>query len=431
MSQKKRKRIPIGDWLNNNKFVAVLSLFLAVVIWLVVALQFSDRVEATLTDIPVTFDTTMTDKLGLQMFGQTDLSVTVTVTGKRHEISTAVLSQDDFLVSASTANVTSADRYTLPITVRAKDENRDIQIVSFSPASVDIYFDYNLTENFPVEVQIAAKDDQISADGYIEGEPLVSTAEVTVSGAAAEVQKIARVLAKVTLTQPLSETTKFEKTELAIVNENGGTVRSTYVQVADGMKDVTVTVPILKVTQIKPTVRFKNSPSYFLEHPISVICSPSGAVEAAVPTELLESTDSLALGTIDFSRIKTGPNTFEFQAQDIPNIRVLDDIDSFRVYFSIDGFQSRKFTIPADRIALSELPDDAAVSIPENTTLEVTVIGHAEELETLTADSLTATLDADALEADADAESLPVTISVTNTTSCWVSGSYTVPITIS
>ena len=431
MSQKKRKRIPIGDWLNNNKFVAVLSVFLAVVIWLVVALQFSDRMEATFTDIPVTFDTTMTDKLGLQMFGQTNLRATVTVTGKRHEISTAVLSQDDFLVTASTANVTSADKYTLPITVRPKDESKDIEIVSFSPASVDIYFDYNLTENYPVQVQIVAADDQIAADGYIEGEPLVSTAEVTVSGAAAEVQKIARVLAKVTLSQPLSQTTKFEKTELAIVNENGGTVRSTYVQVADGMKDVTVTVPILKVTKIKPTVRFKKTPSYFVEHPIAYICSPSGAVEAAVPTELLESTDSLSLGTIDFSRIKTGANTFEFRSQDIPNIRVLDDVDTFRVYFSIDGFQSRKFTIPAARIALSELPEDAAVSIPEDTTLEVTVIGHADELEALTEDRLTATLDADALEADSDAEALPVTVSVSGTTTCWVTGTYTVPITIS
>ena len=428
---RERKRIPIGKWLNNNKFVAVLSVFLAVVIWLVVVLQFSDRIESTFADIPVTFDTTMTDKLELQMFGQTDLSVTVTVAGKRHEISTAVLSKEDFIATASSANVSSAGKYTLSITVRPKDDNKDIEIISFSPKSVDIYFDYNLTENYPVQVQISAPDDQIAADGCIEGEPLVSTAEVTVSGAAAEVQKIDRVLAKVTLTEPLSETAKFENTALAIVNENGGIVRSTYVQVADGLSDVTVTVPILKVTQFTPSVRFKNSPSYFLEHPIDYICSPSGAVNAAMPTELLENADSLSLGTIDFSRIKTGTNSFEFRAQDIPNIRVLDDIDVFRVFFSIDGFQSRKFTITADRIALSELPEDSTVSIPEDTTLEVTVIGHADELETLTEDSLTATLDAAALEADADATTLPVSVNVGNTSSCWVTGSYSVPITVS
>ena len=182
---REQKHVPIGKWLNNNKFVAGLSLALAVVIWLVVALQMSNQMQATFSEIPVTFETTMTDKLDLKMFGQTGLSVNVTVSGKRYEISPAVLSNEDFLVTASTANVSSAGKYTLPITVRPKDANSDIQIVSFTPESVEVYFDYNLTENYPVEVQIEAPDDQVCAEGFVEGEPLVSTAEVTISGAAA------------------------------------------------------------------------------------------------------------------------------------------------------------------------------------------------------------------------------------------------------
>lgn len=425
-----QKHIPIGKWLNNNKFVAGLSVVLAVVIWLVVALQMSNQMQATFSDIPVTFETTMTDNLDLKMFGQTGLSVNVTVSGKRYEISSAVLSSEDFLVTASTANVSSAGKYTLPITVRPKDANTDIQIVSFTPESVDVYFDYSLTENYPVEVQISAPDDQVSADGFVEGEPLVSTAEVTISGAAAEVQKIARVIAKVSLDAPLSETTKFENTTLAIVNANGGIVRSTYVRVADDIQDVTVTVPILKVTQIRPTVRFKNQPSYFLEHPISYICSPSGPVNAAVSTELLDSTDSLSLGTIEFSSIKAGTNSFTFAADEIANVRVLDDVDSFRIYFSIDGFQTRRIKVPTDSVMFSALPDTVRAAVAEDT-MEVTVVGLANELDALTAEDISVSADVSALSDASGTVEVPVSVTVNNTTSCWISGSYTVPVVVS
>ena len=427
---RERKHVPIGKWLNNNKFVAGLSVALAVVIWLVVALQMSNQMQATFSEIPVTFETTMTDSLDLKMFGQTGLSVNVTVSGKRYEISSAVLSSEDFLVTASTANVSSAGKYTLPITVRPKDANTDVQIVSFTPESVEVYFDYSLTENYPVEVQITAPDDQISADGFVEGEPLVSTSEVTISGAAAEVQKIARVIAKVSLDAPLSETTKFENTTLAIVNANGGIVRSTYMHVADNVSDVTVTVPILKVTQIRPSVRFKNSPFYFREHPISYICSPSGPVNAAVSTELLDSTDSLSLGTIDFSQIKAGTNSFEFASDEIANVRVLDDVESFRVYFSVDGFQTRKIAVPTDSAIFSALPDAIRASIPEES-LEVTVIGLANELDALTAEDISVSADVSALSDTPGTVEVPVTVTVNNTTSCWVYGSYTVQVVVS
>ena len=58
---REQKHVSIGKWLNNDKFVAGLSLVLAVVIWLVVALQMSNQMQATFSEIPVTFETTMTD----------------------------------------------------------------------------------------------------------------------------------------------------------------------------------------------------------------------------------------------------------------------------------------------------------------------------------------------------------------------------------
>ena len=426
-----QKRFSIRRILGNNKIVLILSFVLAVVIWLVIAMQFSDPQEATFSDVPVTIDTTMSDSLELQMFGQKDLTVSVQVSGKRYDVSPFTLSQDDFIVTASTVNVSSAGKYSLPISVRTKDTSRDVEIVSFSPESVDVYFDYNLTESYPIEVQVKAPDEGIAAEGYVDGEPLVSSAEVTVSGAAAEIQKIAKVLAKVTLTEPLEQTAKFENVSLSIVNANGGIVRSAYVKVEDSITEVTVTVPIFKIMQFKPSVRFKNTPSYFTDHPVSYICAPSGAVNAAVSTELLESAESLSLGTIDFADIKTGTNVFTFRAQDIPNIRVLDDIEEFRVYFSMDGFQSRTFTLTGADISFTAVPRGVNVAVDENAQYTVTVVGLESEVQSLTKDSIIAAVDATGISAQDEPYALPITFSVSGTTGCWVSGRATADVTAS
>ena len=426
-----KKHFSIRRILGNNKIVLIFSFVLAIVIWLIVAMQFSDPQEATFSDVPVMIDKTMSDSLELQMFGQTDLTVSVLVSGKRYDVSPFTLSDDDFVATATTVNVSSAGKYSLPITVRLKDTTRDIEIVSFSPESVEVYFDYNLTESYPIEVQVNAPDDGIAAEGYVDGEPLVSSTEVTVSGAAAEIQKIAKVLAKVTLDEPLSQTAKYENVSLSIVNANGGIVRSAYVKVEDNITEVTVTLPIFKITQFKPSVRFKNTPSYFTDHPVPYICAPSGAVNAAVSTELLESTDSLSLGTIDFADIQAGSNVFRFNAQEIPNIRVLDDVDEFRVLISMDGFESRTFTLTGADIAFNALPSGVNAEIAEDAEYTVTVVGLANELQTLTADRITATVDAAGLTAKDEPYSLPVTFTVDGTTSCWVSGRITVDVTAS
>lgn len=420
----KKKKLTIGTVLNNNNYALIFSVIVAIILWLIVAMNFSDQQIATFGEIPVQIDTTMTQKLDLQMFGQTEFKVTVNVSGKRYEVSPAALSNEDFVVTASTVNVSSAGKYSLPITVRPKEGVRNVEIVSYSPETVDVYFDYNLTENYPVEVQLNSKDNLIAAKGFIDGEPILSTAEVTVSGAAAEVQKIARVVAKINITSPLTKTEKFSNVDLSILNQNGGIVRSAYVSVADGIQNVTVTVPIFKVMDFKPTVRFKNSPSFFLEHPISYSCQPFGTVNAAVSTELLSSAESLSLGTIDFSKINAGSNSFTFRTEDIANIRVLDDIDEFRVDFTLEGFQSKTMEVPRSNITINGLPRGRTVTPTGEDTFEITVIGSAKELELIKPDSIHITADASSVQPNATTAKLPLSFTIDGVVSSWIYGSY-------
>ena len=427
-----RDKISIDRILSNNKAALVISVVLAVVIWIVITIQFSTTQEITIQDVPVTIDTTMTDNLDLQIFGKTDYRVNLRVSGKRYEISSAVLSADSFQVTASAVNVSGNGKYTLPLNVKLKNSNNDVEIVSFSPETIDVFFDYSLTKNFPVEVEITPDNMDIAADGYICGDIIPSVAEVTVSGALSEMQKINKVLAKVTLDEPLTANKKFENTALAIVNADNGVIRSSYVHILDGITDVTVNVQILKVTSVTPSIYFKNQPSYFVEHPISLMWKPSGSVRAAVSTVLSDDTDSLSFGTIDFASIDLGVNSFTFKTSDIRNMHFLDEgIDQFTVWFTIEGFQTRTIQISGDAISFNNLPSDVSVSIPEDTQLELTVIGTQAELDSLTEENIIATVDVSGVQAGDGTTILPVNCIVDNTTTCWVSGLHTVAVATS
>ena len=65
----------------------------------------------------------------------------------------------------------------LPITVRLKDTSRNVEIVSFRPESVDVYFDYSLTESYPIEGGLSLKDRIAFPDDTIEAGMIAAQAD--------------------------------------------------------------------------------------------------------------------------------------------------------------------------------------------------------------------------------------------------------------
>ena len=425
----KIKRVSVAQLLNNNKIAFVISVVLAISLWAVVAVFFSEQQENIISDIPINIEVEeISDKLGLQSFGKTDYTVSVKVSGKRYEVSSAVLSKEDFIATASTANVSSAGKYSLPVSVELANPRSGIDIVSWSSYSVDVFFDYMLSESYAIEPVITA-DSKVAADGFIQGEPLMSVSTVTISGAATEIEKIHKVIAKVNIDEPLTQTGVFP-TAILPINENNGSVRSAYINIDGGVNETSITVPILKETKITPTVKFKNTPSYFINTPINYICTPSNDINAAVAAELVDSTKNLSIGSVDFSQIKPGMNRFSFKTDSIPNVRVLDEIDVIDVAFYIgDDFGEKMLTVNSDNLMLNGITEDVPLTVQEDFELNIKVIGLTEELEGITAQNIKVSADVSEITEGSGETQVPLTFTVENTTGTWVYGTYTVKIT--
>ena len=82
----KAKKLSLRQLFSNTKFLVVFSIVVAFIFWIVVALEYAPVVENEIKDIPVKIDmnNSVPDKLGLQIFGQSDYTINVTVRGNRY-----------------------------------------------------------------------------------------------------------------------------------------------------------------------------------------------------------------------------------------------------------------------------------------------------------------------------------------------------------
>ena len=100
-----KNKIKFNDLFYNDKFVLAFSFFIAVGIWLAVVINVGEETSRVIKDVKVNIDTAIPSQFGLEVFGNPDYSVDVTVTGKKYQISNAALSAEDILVTAQTDNV--------------------------------------------------------------------------------------------------------------------------------------------------------------------------------------------------------------------------------------------------------------------------------------------------------------------------------------
>ena len=93
----------------NNKFVLAFSVFLAVIFWAAVKMNYSDNTTRIISDVRISLDTTFTKDNDFVAFVDSDkLTVDVEVSGKSYVINSKSFSKDNITVEASSGYIDSA-----------------------------------------------------------------------------------------------------------------------------------------------------------------------------------------------------------------------------------------------------------------------------------------------------------------------------------
>lgn len=421
----KLKKLSLRQLFSNTKFLVVFSILVAFIFWIVVALEYAPVIENEIKDIPVKIDmnNSVPDKLGLQIFGQSDYTINVTVRGNRYIVGGDLLTADDFEATAQTAYVDSAGKHSLVVKVTAKDANADYEIISKSTDYIEVYFDKYTEKEVEVTPRIISELDDYTADDFMfdKADIIYETKTVKVSGAQTEVNSITAAYADIPIEKKLTQS---ETIDASVVLSNGSDLDSKYVKInGESRLTVPVTLPVYKMQTSAVSVSFKNTPSDYINSPLLYSISPS-RVRVAVLQNGSDTTNSLEIGTIDFANITPSNGSFTFLASNVKTAKFLDGTTSFNVEVNTDGLSTKKLEPNINSIMITGGSGVSAGNVDLSSIGSVTVVGTQTALASVNANMLEVNINLTNIKLEEGENTVPVTVTLKNSKNCWVSGSY-------
>lgn len=423
-----KKSFSFSSLFRNNRFLMFFSIAASFLIWLWVAVEKSPEIQTVITNVPVTInlENSIPQQLNLQIFGESEFTVDVTVTGKKYILSN--LSAEDIKVEANTNYVDSAGMKTLQLKVVPVNSSNEFKISSVSETFIEVFFDNYKEAEFSLNGNVESTLESFIPEGCLMGDIVFSNNTVTVSGPATEISRIVGVSATATVNEVLEKTTTFNPVIKLEVDDDS---ELEYSKINLSEAEVTMTIPVLKVVSLPTAVEFKNAPSYYIDNPLSYTVYPS-TVKVAVPVDALETTKHFVVDSIDFSDIANSYNTFNIDASTTNSLKLVDEsVKNFRVRINADDMASKTFVVPSSKIIVKNSRDDFNISIDNNKDVSVTIIGPADSLEALTSEDIILQIDAADKVISADTKSIHARAIVNGDVDCWAFGKYDIKVKVS
>lgn len=422
--KKSRKNFSLRKLIYNDKYLIIISVVLAVVIWVATSINLSPETSKTINvALAADFSDSAAEQLGLKCYGEEQIDVEVTISCKKYMAKD--ITADDLNLYLQTNTVTSSGTFDVPIRVET-DENADFTVTSYYPTVYRAYFD--VEDKKTMDVDIKYSTDDFVEDGYTMGEPMLSESTVTVSGPRSYVSQVASVCATVNIEKKLRTTTSMDLVATAL-DSNGSSVN--YITIETGGENLTITIPILKEMQLDVAANFTGKPSKINLSDFDISYSVN-RVNAGVLDE--SDITNAVIGSIDFSRINTGENTFKFNVESLDGFVILDNINEIDVTVSVPSqYTEKTVAVSRDNIKIINAPDGYTAQINSLSTDEVTVIGTEENLDKISTANVSFVVDLSGVSSDDISKgsfTSKLTPGLTNSDTCWIYGNYTANVSL-
>ncbi|MBE6814084.1 MAG: hypothetical protein E7522_01400 [Ruminococcaceae bacterium] len=409
-----------SDLLHNDKLMLAFSFVAAIIIWLAVVINVSPEMTTTIQNVKVTIDNTVPSQFGLEVFGDNEFYVDVTVKGKKYQISS--LKPEDIKILAQTNSVESAGIRTLLLKSDQTFGNNDYTVTAISQKSIDVYFDVPKTVQMVIEPDIVADGIEIVEEGFKTGEINLSETAVNVTGPSTEINRIVKAVARLKLQKSLSSN-KSADVDVLLLDENG---KSNFSYVTTDIEKVVLTIPVLRVKEVNTTLLFKNAPDEYVLNPLSYTISPSKDF-FNISVEEYDKTTEFSVGTIDFKSVSPSNYVFEFLRTDLP-VSDESDTEKFVVRLDVTGLSQEYFVFSSDKVKVNN-PDNLNYKV-SGLNKSVVVVGSEKALESITEDDISVEIDiSDINITSGQTTSVPANVTV-KSSNCWIYGTYTVEVSL-
>ncbi len=388
--------------LHNNRLIMLISLLLAVILWVTVLYGSGNDEDRTVSLGAVSLKLTdyAAETRGLTLVEGGEVEVTAVVTGPRFLINKNI--QDEIKVRGDMTNVVEPGEYNIALTATG---GSGYTIKEIRPNSVRILVDTIDTKDFPLSPDTAAvtvpNSEEYRLGDTIIDTSVINTSNIAVSGPSRTLAQIDRVVARVDKETTITKVTVFPAPLIAL-DASGNEVDTTNCQFYDkdgkAIKSLNLTVPVSVPKKVTFHYTVKNMPAKYAEDPTFLTLSPATAVIWG-PADALADYDG-DLGVIDFDNISRGSGVFTVPLNLKGGLQAADNLREGTVNIRDQGLNSKFIEIPltADKVRFLNNPtNQSPVFIYKNgeiqQSLSVSIQGAAASVEAVTVDNLSITVD--------------------------------------
>lgn len=416
------KRFNPSVLFSKKQYLILISVLLAVIMWFIVVGYFTPESKTEIKNVPIKIDTanTQVQKLGLEVSSISPETVNIEISGYRYKISR--LTKDDFHVTVSLANVTTANTYNLEIIATANNYDNDYKIVNVEPSVANVTFDTISSKTINLQAEVP---DIKVADGYLLDSPVPMPQTLDVQGPDQMIDQLSYIVLKAEQNMVLTATQTLDAVP-HFYAKDGTELNGSYFTYNPNIK-FGITVPVYKQKNVPLTFMYKHIPTGVDAKKVNYTIDPA-QITVAGNTDIIDKLNEINLGYIDFREIDIG-KTFTFDISIPSGVQSIDSIQTATVTFQTEGMAAQEFDV-AD-IRCINVPPDQKIEIKTHSIPNVKFIGPADSINDININDLAATIDLSTQKIRKGTQTVNAEIDVVGRDDVWAVGTYTCVINVS
>lgn len=414
--------------LKNKKMLALLSVLIAFLAWISIAIFVNPEIKKTIT-IPVKIDSNAQalKSAGVGVVDQRkDQKIEVLVLGDRTII--GGLTANDFVVTPDLSQVNGPGEYTFPVHIEKKDSMKNFNILTTTKTIV-IKLDVMATKTLPVEPLV---EGVTIGDGFIRGEIFSSPETITLRGPKSIVEKVEKCQVYISDRTTLKDTKvyarEFESDELRLLDKDANILtKDQKEKISTEITTINITVPVLQKATLPVRVDFLGLPSTLAKEDLKYKLSHS-EIEIAGPKEAVEKLKEISIGYYDLRNFKQGKKiTLDVK---LPTGFIsLQNIKKVTLEFDKNYKDSKSITV--SNINIINKPENYKIELETEKLYNVQLAGDPEQLKKVNASDLVGEIDLSNVDVSKGTMSVVVEIKLPNYNKVWATGNYNATIKVS
>lgn len=390
----------------------VLSILIAVTLWVYVDSSDTAGSKKTLSNIPVTFvgEEDALASRGLMIEDGHGTTVTLEIRGSRTVLSH--LNKNNVSIQADVSNITESGSHSLSYDVIYPDSvlKSSVSVVSASSYTVTVDIGKLYTKDVPVKIETAGS----AADDYIVEEPICAPETITVYGTAKNVEQVDHALVSYNIDGGSSTVSDYMSFKL--IDSDGEEIKQGEVRCSTD--NVLVTIPIVTVKEIPISVQFDESAGSSLDD-ITYKVYPE-TITVSGDSGLLDSLISIDLPVIQLSQVMKD-SALKFDLLLPSGCTNLSGITEATVTISFNGLVTR--TLSTTNITFTNVPSGyTATAVTKS--VDVTLRGTSDAISAINATAVHMVANLSNVASASGNYTITTDVYVDNTDSVGALGSY-------